>query len=127
MLERFPLEGWRTNVLGTRNVLQAAHSVGVQRFVNISTDKAAAPTSVLGATKRLAERLTAWHATTYDLPYLSVRFGNVLGSRGSVLISFRNQIEKGGPVTVTHPDVTRYFMTIPEACELVLQAGRAHV
>ncbi|MCV7730619.1 polysaccharide biosynthesis protein [Micrococcus luteus] len=123
MLERFPLEGWRTNVLGTRNVLQAAHSVGVQRFVNISTDKAAAPTSVLGATKRLAERLTAWHATTYDLPYLSVRFGNVLGSRGSVLISFRNQIEKGGPVTVTHPDVTRYFMTIPEACELVLQAG----
>lgn len=123
MLERFPLEGWRTNVLGTRNVLQASHAVGVKRVVNVSTDKAAAPTSVLGATKRLAERLTAWYANKYDVPYLSVRFGNVLGSRGSVLISFRNQIEKGGPVTVTHPDVTRYFMTIPEACELVLQAG----
>ncbi|SDL48449.1 dTDP-glucose 4,6-dehydratase [Tessaracoccus oleiagri] len=123
MLERFPFEGWKTNVLGTRNVLRAAHAVGVQRFVNISTDKAAAATSVLGRTKRLAERLTAWYAKTYDVPYLSVRFGNVLGSRGSVLISFRSQIEKGGPVTVTHPDVTRYFMTIPEACELVLQAG----
>ncbi|MDO5677058.1 MAG: nucleoside-diphosphate sugar epimerase/dehydratase [Propionibacteriaceae bacterium] len=123
MLERFPFEGWKTNVLGTRNVLRAAHEVGVKRFVNISTDKAAAATSVLGRTKRLAERLTAWYATEYHVPYLSVRFGNVLGSRGSVLISFRSQIEKGGPVTVTHPDVTRYFMTIPEACELVLQAG----
>ncbi|QNP55049.1 polysaccharide biosynthesis protein [Tessaracoccus defluvii] len=123
MLERFPLEGWKTNVLGTRNVLAAAHAVGVERFVNISTDKAAAATSVLGRTKRLAERLTAWYAMQYGIPYLSVRFGNVLGSRGSVLISFRSQIEKGGPVTVTHPDVTRYFMTIPEACELVLQSG----
>ncbi|MBB1509821.1 nucleoside-diphosphate sugar epimerase/dehydratase [Tessaracoccus sp. MC1756] len=123
MLERFPLEGWKTNVLGTRNVLRAAYSVGVTRFVNISTDKAAAATSVLGRTKRLAERLTAWYANEYQVPYLSVRFGNVLGSRGSVLISFQSQIEKGGPVTVTHPDVTRYFMTIPEACELVMQAG----
>ncbi|WP_218975383.1 polysaccharide biosynthesis protein [Tessaracoccus massiliensis] len=123
MLERFPFEGWKTNVLGTRNVLRMAHEVGVKRFVNISTDKAAAATSVLGRTKRLAERLTAWYANGYQVPYLSVRFGNVLGSRGSVLISFRTQIEQGGPVTVTHPDVTRYFMTIPEACELVLQAG----
>ncbi|GAA4907430.1 nucleoside-diphosphate sugar epimerase/dehydratase [Tessaracoccus lubricantis] len=123
MLERFPTEGWKTNVLGTRNVLRAAYSVGVERFVNISTDKAAAATSVLGRTKRLAERLTAWYANEYQVPYLSVRFGNVLGSRGSVLISFQSQIEKGGPVTVTHPDVTRYFMTIPEACELVMQAG----
>lgn len=123
MLERFPLEGWKTNVLGSLNVLRAAHAVGVQRFVNISTDKAAAATSVLGRTKRLAERLTAWFANNYDLPYLSVRFGNVLGSRGSVLVAFRAQIDKGGPITVTHPDVTRYFMTIPEACELVLQAG----
>jgi dTDP-glucose 4,6-dehydratase len=91
--------------------------------VNISTDKAADPTSVLGQTKRLAERLTAWFALTYSTKYLSVRFGNVLGSRGSVLDTFRAQIERGGPVTVTHPEVTRFFMTIPEACELVLQAG----
>ncbi|GAB3816165.1 nucleoside-diphosphate sugar epimerase/dehydratase [Tessaracoccus terricola] len=123
MLERFPLEGWKTNVLGSLNVLRAAHAVGVERFVNVSTDKAAAATSVLGRTKRLAERLTAWFATAHNLPYLSVRFGNVLGSRGSVLVAFRAQIDKGGPITVTHPDVTRYFMTIPEACELVLQAG----
>ena len=123
MLERFPTEGWKTNVLGTRNVLKAAHEVGVERFVNISTDKAAAATSVLGRTKRLAERLTAWYADQHRVPYLSVRFGNVLGSRGSVLIAFRQQIEQGGPITVTHPEVTRYFMTIPEACELVLQAG----
>ncbi|MCC2594340.1 polysaccharide biosynthesis protein [Tessaracoccus sp. OS52] len=123
MLERYPAEGWKTNVLGTRNVLHCAQATGVERFVNISTDKAAAASSVLGRTKRLAERLTAWYAKVHGLPYLSVRFGNVLGSRGSVLIAFRSQIEKGGPVTVTHPDVTRYFMTIPEACELVLQAG----
>ena len=123
MLERFPLEGWKTNVLGTRNVLSCAHDAGVERFVNISTDKAADPSSVLGRTKRLAERLTAWYAQEYDVRYISVRFGNVLGSRGSVLFTFRAQIEHGGPITVTHPDVTRYFMTIPEACQLVLQAG----
>ncbi|NLI01366.1 MAG: polysaccharide biosynthesis protein, partial [Chthonomonadales bacterium] len=76
-----------------------------------------------GSTKRLAERLTAWYANEYDVPYLSVRFGNVLGSRGSVLYTFKAQIDQGGPVMVTHPEVTRYFMTIPEACELVLQAG----
>ena len=123
MLERFPMEGWKTNVLGTYNVLRCAHEAGVGRFVNISTDKAADATSVLGQTKRLAERLTAWYADTHDLPYVSVRFGNVLGSRGSVLYTFRAQIERGGPITVTHPDVTRYFMTIPEACQLVLQAA----
>ncbi len=123
MLERFPLEGWKTNVLGTLNVLEAAHAVGVETFVNVSTDKAADPTSVLGQTKRIAERLTAWYAEEYGARYLSVRFGNVLGSRGSVLYTFRAQIERGGPITVTHPDVTRYFMTIPEACQLVLQAG----
>lgn len=123
LLERYPDEGWKTNVLGTLNVLQCAHSAGVQRFVNISTDKAADASSVLGRTKRIAERLTAWYAEQQDFPYLSVRFGNVLGSRGSVLHAFRVQIEQGGPVTVTHPDVTRFFMTIPEACELVLQAG----
>ena len=123
MLQRFPVEGWKTNVLGTWNVLRCAHEVGVRNFVNISTDKAADASSVLGQTKRLAERLTAWYANRYELPYLSVRFGNVLGSRGSVVHTFKAQIEQGGPVTVTHPDVTRYFMTIPEACELVLQAG----
>lgn len=123
MLEQYPEEGWKTNVLGSLNVLTVAREVGVERFVNISTDKAADATSVLGQTKRLAERLTAHLAEETGVPYLSVRFGNVLGSRGSVLYTFRTQIERGGPLTVTHPDVTRYFMTIPEACELVLQAG----
>lgn len=123
MLERYPDEGWKTNVLGSLNVLLCAQRTGVEHLVNISTDKAADASSVLGRTKRLAERLTAWYATEFGLRYLSVRFGNVLGSRGSVLFAFRAQIEQGGPVTVTHPDVMRFFMTIPEACELVLQAG----
>jgi FlaA1/EpsC-like NDP-sugar epimerase len=123
MLERFPEEGWKTNVLGTLNVLECAATNGVQHFVNISTDKAADATSVLGQTKRVAERLTAWYAAQSGLRYVSVRFGNVLGSRGSVLDTFRAQIERGGPVTVTDPEVSRFFMTIPEACELVLQAS----
>ena len=123
MLERFPLEGWKSNVAGTLNVLEAAQAVGVGTLVNISTDKAADPTNVLGQTKRMAERLTSWYAGQFGMRYLSVRFGNVLGSRGSVLYTFRAQIERGGPITVTDPEVTRYFMTIPEACELVLQAG----
>ena len=123
LLEHYPEEGWKTNVLGSLNVLRCASESQVRHFVNISTDKAADPTSVLGRTKYLAERLTAWYAGHTGTPYLSVRFGNVLGSRGSVLDTFRAQIDRGGPVTVTHPDVTRFFMTIPEACELVLQAG----
>lgn len=123
MLERFPAEGWKTNVLGTANVLHCGREVGVRHFVNISTDKAADATSVLGATKRYAERLTAHAALETGRPYVSVRFGNVLGSRGSVLDTFRWQIEQGGPLTITDPDVTRFFMTIPEACQLVLQAG----
>jgi FlaA1/EpsC-like NDP-sugar epimerase len=123
MLERFPAEGWKTNVIGTLNLLELASEFEVERFVNISTDKAADPSSVLGSTKRLAEQLTAWQAEVTGLPYMSVRFGNVLGSRGSMLHTFNAQIAGGGPVTVTHPDVTRYFMTIPEACELVVQAG----
>lgn len=123
MLEQFPEEAWKTNVLGTLNVLNAALDINVERFVNISTDKAADPTSVLGHSKRMAERLTAWAAEQDNGSYVSVRFGNVLGSRGSMIPTFQSQIEKGGPVTVTHPDVTRYFMTIPEACELVAQAG----
>lgn len=123
MLERYPEEGWKTNVLGTLNVLEAAAAVGVERFVNISTDKAANPTSVLGHTKRAAEHLTAWMGQQTNGQYLSVRFGNVIGSRGSMLPTFTRLIEQGGPLTITHPDVTRYFMTIPEACQLVLQAG----
>lgn len=123
MLEQYPLEGWKTNTLGTLNVLRAAVKHGVTRFVNISTDKAADATSVLGKTKRLAEELTAHFAKTTGKTYLSVRFGNVLGSRGSMLHTFTTQIDAGGPLTVTHPDITRYFMTIPEACELTIQAG----
>ncbi|MBD3916647.1 polysaccharide biosynthesis protein [Nocardioides hwasunensis] len=123
MLERFPAEGWKTNVLGTLNLLELSAQFGVERFVNISTDKAADATSVLGSTKRLAEQLTAWQSRATGLPYMSVRFGNVLGSRGSMLHTFNAQIAAGGPITVTHPDVTRYFMTIPEACQLVVQAG----
>ena len=123
MLEQYPDEGWKTNVLGTLNVLECAAEVGVRHFVNISTDKAADPSAVLGQTKRLAERLTAHFARGTHRPWVSVRFGNVLGSRGSVLHAFTAQIARGGPVTVTDPDVMRYFMTVSEACELVLQAG----
>ena len=123
LLEQYPDEGWKTNVLGTLNMLSLAKEFGVSRFVNISTDKAADPTSVLGETKRLAEQLTAWAAQGATGSFMSVRFGNVLGSRGSMLHAFNAQIDSGGPVTVTHPDITRYFMTIPEACELVIQAG----
>ncbi|TWE12021.1 nucleoside-diphosphate sugar epimerase/dehydratase [Rudaeicoccus suwonensis] len=123
LLEQHPNEGWKTNVLGTLNVLTAASEVGVETFVNISTDKAASPTCVLGYTKRMAERLTAQFAVDNPGTYTSVRFGNVLGSRGSVLTAFMAQIERGGPVTVTDENVERYFMLIPEACQLVLQAS----
>jgi FlaA1/EpsC-like NDP-sugar epimerase len=123
MLEQYPDEAWKTNVLGTRNVLEAATSIAVSHFVNISTDKAADPVSVLGWTKRTAERLTATYARRNSGSFLSVRFGNVLASRGSVLETFAAQIERGGPVTVTDPQVTRYFMTIPEAVQLVIQAA----
>ena len=123
MLEQYPDEAWKTNVMGTLNVLNAARSVGVSTFINISTDKAANPSSVLGHSKRVAEKLTAWAAAEEDESYLSVRFGNVIGSRGSMLPTFAALIEAGGPLTVTHRDVTRYFMTIPEACQLVIQAG----
>lgn len=123
MLEQYPDEGWKTNVLGTGNVLAAAAEAGVRTLVNISTDKAANPTSVLGQTKRLAERLTAWTAADTGRDFVSVRFGNVLGSRGSMLPLFADLIRAGRPVTVTHPDATRYFMSIPEACHLVIQAA----
>jgi FlaA1/EpsC-like NDP-sugar epimerase len=123
MLEQYPYEAMKTNVLGTAHVLQAAARVGVTTFVNISTDKAADPTSVLGYSKRAAERLTADMARRAEGAFISVRFGNVLGSRGSVLHTFTAQIEAGGPVTVVHPDVTRFFMTVEEAVQLVIQAG----
>jgi len=124
LLERYPHEAYQTNVLGTLTMLKAAQRAQVEVFVNISTDKAANPISVLGYSKRIAERLTAGFAfNSGSGKYISVRFGNVLGSRGSVLTAFREQISKGGPVTVTHRGVTRYFMTISEAVQLVIQAG----
>lgn len=124
LLEANPGEAVQSNVWGTQTVLEAAMEVGVHTFVNISTDKAAAPASVLGYTKRIAERLTA-HAASHATSgtYVSVRFGNVLGSRGSVLGAFRSQIAEGKEVTVTDPEVTRFFMLVTEAVELVIQAG----
>ncbi|MBN6190652.1 MULTISPECIES: polysaccharide biosynthesis protein [unclassified Microbacterium] len=123
MLEQYPDEAWKTNVLGTLNVINASRRVGVSTFINISTDKAANPTSVLGHSKRVAEKLTAWAGEDTGMRYLSVRFGNVIGSRGSMLPTFQRLIAEGRPITVTHPQATRYFMTIPEACQLVVQAG----
>jgi FlaA1/EpsC-like NDP-sugar epimerase len=123
LLEMWPDEAVKTNVFGTQNVIDAAKRVKVAKFINISTDKAANPASVLGYSKRVAEQLTATAGIDGNGTYLSVRFGNVLGSRGSVLTAFRQQIETGGPVTVTDPVVTRYFMTTEEAVQLVIQAG----
>ncbi|WP_245933352.1 polysaccharide biosynthesis protein [Arthrobacter livingstonensis] len=123
LLQMYPKEGWQTNVIGSLNVLTAARNVDVETFVNVSTDKAASPSTALGHSKRAAEKLTSWMAGETGKRYVSVRFGNVIGSRGSMLPLFTDQINKGGPVTVTHRDVTRFFMTIPEACQLVIQAG----
>ena len=125
MLEQAPGEAWKTNVFGTHHVLAAAAEVGTDHFVNISTDKAANPISVLGLSKRVTERLTASMAfdATASGKFVSVRFGNVLGSRGSVLSIFAEQVARGGPITVTHPDVSRYFMTVQEAVRLTIYAG----
>ena len=123
MMEWNPGEAIKNNVLGTKTVADAAATHGVQRFVMISTDKAVNPTSVMGATKRIAERYVQHLAQRTGRPFVSVRFGNVLGSNGSVIPVFKEQIARGGPVTVTHREMVRYFMTIPEASQLVLQAG----
>ena len=124
-LEAHPTEAVNNNVLGTLNVVRQTQAIGAHTFVNISTDKAVNPTNVLGATKFMAECIVL-DASSNAAPhqrFVSVRFGNVLGSRGSVIPIFKDQIRRGGPLTVTHPDMTRYFMTIPEASQLVLQAG----
>jgi FlaA1/EpsC-like NDP-sugar epimerase len=123
LLQSHPSEALKSNVWGTLSVLDAAAAAGVTHFVNISTDKAANSVNALGYSKRAAEGLTSHFGQSFPGTYLSVRFGNVLGSRGSVLTAFRAQLEAGNPLTVTHPDVTRYFMTIEEAVQLVIQAG----
>jgi FlaA1/EpsC-like NDP-sugar epimerase len=123
MVEHSPAEGAMTNVFGSQNVISACERLGVKRFVLISTDKAVEPISAMGATKRLAELLTVASARRTGRPYVAVRFGNVLASSGSVIPIFQRQLEQGRPITITHADATRYFMTIPEAVSLVLQAG----
>ena len=123
MMELNPEESVKNNVCGTYNVAEAAHKYHVERFVMISTDKAVNPTSVMGASKRTAEKIVKCFAKRSSTRFVAVRFGNVLGSRGSVIPMFKSQIERGGPITITHPNMIRYFMTIPEASKLVIQAG----
>jgi FlaA1/EpsC-like NDP-sugar epimerase len=123
LMELNPSEAIINNVIGTRNLVQAGLSTGISQFIMISTDKVVNPTSIMGASKRLAELLVHQAAVDSGIPFMTVRFGNVLGSTGSVVLIFKEQIAGGGPITVTHPEMKRYFMTIPEAVQLVLQAA----
>jgi FlaA1/EpsC-like NDP-sugar epimerase len=122
IVELNPSEAVYNNIIGTKNIVEASHQFGAERFIMISTDKAVRPANVMGVTKRVAEMITSCYASN-PTHFVSVRFGNVLGSEGSVVHLFKKQIERFGPVTVTHPEITRYFMTIPESCKLILQAG----